>query len=311
MIKVCWISPYIKTPELFLQTIIKMTPNRKGVWKDLQAVSDPLKADFVLVMDWTDIKIPLDRTIFFGEHPSCLKNYRAYTDMLNSALLCLPLNKFLNPGEWWIDYDYDYLSALKPPVKTKKSVCCFTAKTSSVYPRMYGDRLKFMEKMVQNYKDIDIFGRPEANFRANPILNPVYKGVMGNPNPNGLLGEHMSGKESLINYRYTLEFDNGPTKNYFSERFYDSMLLWCMPIYWGSSNVHEFLPENSFRYVDIENYSMQEVTKIINILESDYREQNMEALTIARDMLLNKHQMWAYMHEIIHNLDIYIKKWKN
>jgi len=297
------------SPEDFLNSILKMTPGRRGIWKDIQAITDPDKADFIFVMDRWEKPIPLDRTIFFAEHPKCLQCYTDYKGMKGKALLALPLDRFLNPGEWWIDHDYDYLSKLENPIKSKKAMCCFTAKVSPYYPKMYSDRLRFVEQLVGKTKEVDIYGRPEHNFLRNPILSPIYKGVMGKVHPNGMKGEHQSGKEGLIDYKYSFEFDNGPSVNYFSERFYDSMLMWAMPIYYGSSNVHEHLPANSFRYVDLDNYDESESDKAITIINSTFREDHIQELTEARDLLLNKYQMWAYMYDVIHNLDAYRKKW--
>jgi Glycosyltransferase family 10 (fucosyltransferase) C-term len=301
--KVCWISQYMATPGEFLKSIIKMTPGRSGKWKDMEAITDPFKADFVFVLDGSPFPIPLERSIFFGEHPKCLPAFTTFEQYKGKALAVVPLDKYLNPGEWWLDYDYDFLSNLKPITKAKNSICVFTAKRNAW--KMYSDRVKFMCNLLPKYNKIDVYGRPKSNFLANPILKQYYKGELGKSNPIGTLGEHQPGKEILINYRYTIEFDNGPTLNYFSERFYDALLMWCMPLYWGSKNVHEFLPENSFRYVDIENYSPDEITKTISILESDFREQHLEDMKIARDLLLNSYQLWPYMYNVINNLESY------
>lgn len=305
--KVCWVSHHMKTPEIFLESILKMTPGRTGRWKDMIAVTDPFKADFVFVMDGVgNTLVPMERTIFFGEHPKCLPAFRTFENEKRIALAVLPLDKYMNPGEWWLDYDYDFLSALKKPLtKSKGSICIFTAKSPEI--KMYGDRIKFMSKLLPQKSDIDVFGRPAENFINNPSLSPYYKGELGVSNPNGQLGEHQTGKERIQSYRYTIEFDNGPTMNYFSERFYDSMLLWCMPLYWGSKNVHTFLPENSFRYIDIEDYSDDEIKRTVGILNSDFREQHLEDLAIAREKLLNEYQMWPYMYNVIHNLDKFKK----
>jgi hypothetical protein len=315
--KVCWLSWHMHTPQMFLDSIIKMTPGKSGKWKDMEAVTDPHKADFVFVMDGYNTPLPLERTIFFAEHPDCLTSFKSYEDKKGKALLCLPLNKFPNPGEWWLDYDYDYLSTLKSPNKTKQAICCFTAhshKAVSKYPNMYTDRVKFMEKALleSDFAKIDLYGRPAQNFTANAILNRFYRGVLGVSKPDGGKGEHQHGKEILSEYRYSFEFDVGLTSNYWSERIYDSILLWCYPLYWGSRNLHEYLPKDSFAYVNIEAEGTEleaEVQKAMYILRSDTRERNLKAIEEARDLMLNRYQMWAYMHDVVHNIDKYKKEW--
>lgn len=290
MIKVCFISWHFQNPEVFLQNIIKMTPGKSGIWKDMQAVIDPKKADFCAVFDGTNVSIPMERSLFFGEHPACLRSYREWEEI--NALKKFPLKKYLNPGEWWLDYDYDYLSSLKNPAKTKDLICIFTAQD---HTPIYAKRKNFVKCFCEVYPAIHLYGRPEANFKSDAILKKYYRGVLGVVNPKNVLGDHQVGKELLIDYKYSLEFDVGPTINYISERFYDAMLLWTMPFYFGSSNVHEYLPSESFHYIDMD----ADVQAVIEVMQGNYYEKNLEALAAARDLLLNKYQIWPYVYNAI------------
>ena len=120
--------------------------------------------------------------------------------------------------------------------------------------RMYAKRVKYMEEVVKQGIKLDLYGRPSERFEENETLMKVYKGQLGIKNFNALKGEHFLGKETVGEYHYSLEFDVGPTRNYISERFYDAMLLWTKPIYFGSRNVHDILPEGSFEYIDIHKF---------------------------------------------------------
>jgi len=290
MIKVCFVSWHFKDTATFLKNIIKMTPQKSGKWKDMVAVTNPDEADFCAVFDGTNIKVPFDRTLFFGEHPDCLQSYREWEDI--ECLGKFPLKQYLNPGEWWLEYDYDYLMNLKPPQKHKNLLCVFTAHTHTA---MYVKRKNFVANFCEQYSDIDLFGRPSANFTNDVVLKKYYKGVLGKTNPENVTGDHQLGKEILVDYKYSLEFDVGPTQNYISERFYDAMLLWCMPFYFGSNNVDKYLPKKSFRYIDMEKGADQ-ITKAI---KNNYYEQNIDEIAKARDLLLNKYQIWPYVHDVI------------
>jgi hypothetical protein len=300
--KVCFISHHYKSPEVFLNTILKMTPGRKGIWKDMEAVLDPQQADFVAVFDGiTDnrgvnvgLKVPLDRTLFFGEHPDCSPAYNEWTN--TPALAKYPLKRFLNPGEWWLDYDYDYLMALDKPQKTKKLICVFTGHT---HRPMYVKRKEWVKGFCQYYKELDLYGRPVSNFTSDPVLKKYHKGHLGVLEPIGVLGQHTTGKEGLIDYKYSLEFDVGPTIHYISERFYDAMLLWTMPFYFGSTNVHEYLPADSFRYIDTDK---PDYKFVVDTMDSGYYDTHIDSLAIARDMLLNKYQIWPYVYDKIQEL---------
>lgn len=304
--KVCFLSWHYESPELFLETLIKMTPNCSGKWKDMVAVTDANQADFCLVMDGYSEKFPRERALYFGQHPNVpggfSPSFRTFED--TKCLKAYPLSKHLNPGEWWISHTYDELSALKPTEKLKKLACAMTYQHTNA---MYKQRWEFMREFVNHMEsavELDLYGRPQENFESDEILKPVYKGVLGKNNPDGTKGEHLIGKEVIGDYRYSLEFDVGPTENYFSERFYDALFLWTMPIYFGSNNVHDFIPENAFRYVNIsdpETY-LQEIEKVSDIINSDFREQNLDAIAEARDLLLNKYQTWPYVYNKIKEL---------
>jgi hypothetical protein len=302
MIKVCIISGHFTTTEVYLSTIVKMTPGRSGQWNDMKAVLNPDDADFCIVIDHLPPSVrnvPPERTIYVGEHPDCLPAFTRWEH--EKALLKLPLDNYLNPGEWWISYDYDELIHLNPCEKNKDMFCCFTAKTGM---EMYLKRLRFMESLCPAYPQLDLYGRPKENFDANAILRNYHKGILGNKTWHGGSGEHICGKDVIRNYRYSLEFDNGPTTNYFSERFYDALLLWTFPIYWGSSNVHSFIPENAFGYVDLDNIQ-PEVHRVIALVNSDFREQHIEDIRQARELLLNHYQLWPYIYDIVTHADEY------
>lgn len=292
-IKVCFCSWHYQTNQLFLDTLVKMTPNRSGKWHNMVAVTNPQEADFVFVFDGYSGELPKNRTVYLGQHPNCLKSFRKWED--KEVLLKLPLDQYLNPGEWWISHDYDTLTNMHPPFKTKGTACIMTYQTHN---DMYAQRPKFIGELAK-YCTFDLYGRPEEKFKADSNLVQHYKGSLGKNVPNGMLGEHLIGKEILIDYTYTIEIDVGPTINYFSERFYDSMLLWCMPVYFGSDNIHQWLPPEAFHYFDIED--LNDVHKIKDIINSDSWAQNLHKISHARDLLLNKYQLWAYCYNIVTN----------
>ena len=220
------------------------------------------------------------------------------------------MSHFLNPGEIWIDYTYDELKALQPPQKKYDATCIVTYQT---HRKTYTDRIRFLQHFMPKFPDCHLFGRLSKFFKEDSILKNYYKGPLGNDHFNGFIGEHLSGKNILLDYRYAIDFDQGPTENYICERFLDSMLLWAMPIYYGSTNVEKYFPENSFRYVDISSEDPkvieQEVKKVIDIVNSDFREKHIADIAKARELILDKYQAFAMVHDIINNLDYYVKEW--
>jgi len=319
MSKVCFLSWHFATPQIFLNYLIKMTPGQSGKWKDMEAITDPSKADYCVIFDGYKGPFPHDRAIYVGQHPHVegfSPSFRRFQDKM--ALARITLDKYLNPGEWWIDYTYDELIALEPPKKTKDLICISTYQTHN---KMYARRLWFIEQFLTYIKNtvgepkvnVDIYGRPEEKFNASPIFKNFYRGSLGENNPDGYQNKHTIGKNILINYSHSLEFDVGPTKNYLSERFYDAILLWCFPLYFGSKNVEQFLPPSVFQYIDIYKVNIDEQFEmILNVIEYDPLEgvsstgkNILEEFRIARDKLLNEYQTWPYIYDVIHNLKKY------
>ena len=302
--KVMFVSWHFKTPELMLQVYSKMTPNCSGKWGNIEATLNPKEADFFIVIEGYKGQFDPKKALYFGQHSIVSPNFKDFKN--TKCLASFPLHKYLNPGEVWIDYTYDELIKLPPSIK-KHDLCCIT--TYQTHRQMYIDRIKFMMKFYKYSENCHLYGRPPEKFLKNKVLNPHYKSYLGRGDDTMSIGTYVSGKNILLDYRYSLEFDQGKTVNYVSERFYDSMLLWAMPIYFGSINVEEFYPGNSFRYVDISiQDSTLEVQKVMEIIKSNFREEHMEDIAIARELILNKYLTFPYVHNIINNLDKYIKK---
>ena len=105
----------------------------------------------------------------------------------------------------------------------------------------------------------------------------------------------------MFDYRYSIEFDVGPTTNYISERVYDALLLWTYPLYFGSNNVAKFLPKECFSYIDTSN--LESINLVNSVANSGRREDNLKAIEEARYLLLNKYHTFAYAHAVVNNID--------
>ena len=101
------------------------------------------------------------------------------------------------------------------------------------------------------------------------------------------------GKENVLaQHEYSIEIDVGLTKHYFSERVFDSLLMWCMPLYWGGTNLEDYLPAECFKYIDIYGDGR-------DLFDA---KRKISAIAEARDLLLNKYQLWPRVYEVIKQL---------
>ncbi len=279
MIKVCFMYPSWDNRQT-LEMYRKMTPNCSGVWDNIVGVTSKQDADYCVIIDYTHERIPEGKAIYVSAHPKMI-GFNGYYD-LSKYPLKLDAKDTFGFGEWWLKYDYDYLMDLTPPKKTK-DLCCIMSDTDGAHGRT--QRKKWLKEYAIN-NPVNIYGRIEG----------IGMGKLGSGEHYG--GNHCHGKEEVLEeHKYSIEVDVGLTRNYFSERLFDSLLMWCFPFYYGSTNLEDFLPANCFRYIDI--YS--DVSQINEWIESDIREFYMDDIAEARDLLLNKYQIWARIHEFINN----------
>lgn len=285
-----------QSPDKLLELFKTFTPNRSGIWGQLKGVDNYKDADYFGVIDYLpdNIRHQVDehKCVFLGAHPESMQAYRNMDHYKGLAMF--DCAKTFGFGEWWIKYDYDYLSALKPMQKTKELACIM----SNADPHPYHKKRRaYLERFCDNYgKQIDVYGR----IKPWGSIMDSYKGHCGVLQPGAKENDHMSGKESVYEtYKYALEFD-ATGKCYFSERIFDCLLLWCMPMYWGGQSLHEFIGARSFKYLDIK----EDGTDVITCVDSNLYEVAIPHITEARNLLLNHLQVWARIHTIIFGRNI-------
>lgn len=304
MVKICFFQSQIPHDRL-LETFKKMTPGRSGTWKDIAGISNPSVADFHVVIDETKFKVDPKKVIYIGGHPTSCTGYSNFEDR-GGYVAKLDLAQEPGFGEWWLKADYDELSKLQPLKKTKDLTCILSDTRVFDYHKR---RIQFMVEFCNKHPTrVDLYGRIRIQDGESSLHNS-YKGELGVPcTPFDYMNHYWYGKRRALEpYRYSLEFDMGRSpemgicENYFSERFFDSMLLWTMPIYYGGTNIKKYLPPDSFRYIDIfnPNHSPDYVMDIVN---SDFREKHISDIAEARNLLLNKWQLWPRLWSIIHKL---------
>jgi len=74
-------------------------------------------------------------------------------------------------------------------------------------------------------------------------------------------------KQLLDNYNFNLSFENTAAYNYMTEKIWDSIENYCLPIYFGEhTNAYELFPENSF--IDYSKFNnLEELFSYINSMK--------------------------------------------
>lgn len=142
-----------------------------------------------------------------------------------------------------------------------------TKKISVVSSNKWKHRVEFLKKIEGN-NDIHFFGK-----RYQPM---TYK-------DNGILP-----------YEYSVAIENSSMDNYFSEKINDCFLLWSKPIYWGCPNISEYFPEGSYELLDLSNPE-----QIKEYFDKPITEKDIELLSEARNLVLNKYNIWEVIYKII------------
>ncbi|MDR3646005.1 MAG: glycosyltransferase family 10 [Candidatus Babeliales bacterium] len=146
-----------------------------------------------------------------------------------------------------------------------KKLCTMIAfnKRSNYGNELYSERINVINFFENFNNNFDFYG---PGWNANVFKN--YKGTV------------TSKTECLKNYKFSFCFENTKDiKGYVTEKIFDCFRAGCVPIYWGASNITNYVPKNCFiaredfkNYYDLyqfmKNMSKEEYQKyIINIKE--------------------------------------------
>lgn len=118
-----------------------------------------------------------------------------------------------------------------PPFKEKKFCTLINGRLCSKHPlQLYGER----EKMIRFFEDkegeFDLYGRywEKRNFKN-------YRGTIGDK-----IGV-------LKNYKFSICYENTrDVRGYVTEKIFDCFAAGVVPVYWGASNITDYIPKECF-----------------------------------------------------------------
>ncbi|MFB6200960.1 MAG: glycosyltransferase family 10 domain-containing protein [Halorhabdus sp.] len=307
MKKVYFTSDY-KTADEFLEYIRPFSPDESCKWESITATLDRDEAEYLVALNQPDPGLDSDRLLLFCRETPW--NDRCDWEDID-ALRKYPLSDNYLIQVWWVDRSYDELKGISAGDLTKMADLSWITtdrgkidnpvwrlfrrtlirhgvkKHERKWPTVLNKggtdghvlRMQFLERLTDQYPDLlDLYGRGDFS-------GPYYRGELADK------------WDGLAPYRYSLALENYKGKNYFGEQLADALLAWCMPIYWGCTNLSEYLPENSYVWIDIEDDAAPE--RVREVVNSDLREQNLDAIAEARRRILDKYQVWPTVHRIV------------
>ena len=296
MIKLYFTNNWGENDKTFIKRLVTTSKNNSGKWNNIEYTNNINDSDYIISLGGIpNINADLKKILIFQREPDVLSVMPQYNN--NTFNYKRLHHMWTHPEHMQMNYD-DFFN-LK---YTKKTKLCSTVTSMRLHSPLAKQRVKFITNLCKKYPGIiDVFGEGWDN-----RLGKSYKGELKWHNLGGIKRQKTDNENAneskyngLKDYSYSLCFENSSYDNYFTEKITDCMLSWTIPIYFGCPNIDKYFPSESYYIVDIND--VDNIDKVIEIINKPITEKNIEALSKARDLILNKYNMWATIDEIITN----------
>lgn len=261
-----------QSPTAALKQLRKQTPQQNNIWKNIAGLNDT-SGDYIVILGNNDV----DSNVYLNEQKPVIY-IRTEPDKIQKYVDRYPsvwhqnyrdLNRY-NACLWLLTLCYDQLNNLKYTKKFKN--------TSLICSDKYTDRNTQIINAVEMY-DIDYIGN-----------------IFTISNTNNRVSFRQRDRV-FLDYNKSICIENSSQENYFTEKITDCMLGWCLPLYWGCPNIQDFFPEGSYRSIDISC-----VESLKEAIEKPVSLNEIKALAEARQLILNKYNIWSTVHSIINRI---------
>lgn len=306
----------LSSPEELYRSLLERTPGGSGAWGTTELTTDPAEADYTAIINQPPEEArsvpPEERLLFCREPP--LFGHCDWSDVAAAHRESPDTGQPLIQ-EWWVERSYDELTAIGPGdvPKTESLSWVVTDKGRIDHPLVNVSRRAMLKAGVLKHRSKPLeWLRPYVTDGHILRMDFLDSLVEQGPGPLDLYGRgefsgnHYHGEiedkwDALSAYRYSLAIENYKGPHYFSEKLVDPLLAWCLPIYWGCTNLDDYLPEDSYVRIDIED--PEAPSRVQEIVESDRRERNLDAIAEARRRILDEYQYLPRVHRAVQRLE--------
>jgi len=273
------IERYYKYPDLKRQT-----PDAGMRWKDFVFTEEAVaECDYLVILDYpkADFSIKVNPNNIISvclEPPNEVSKYRQYGNKKAAIIynqLDIKQNNVLSHGAlpWHIDKDYDFLSDLAvTDLRKEDKIVWITSDQKS--SKGHRERMIFLDKLKE-LPFVDLYGRG---------IKPI----------NDKWGAIKSAK-------FAIAYENFQNDYYWTEKIMDCYLSYTMPIYYGCHNIQDYFPKDSYIQLDPKDKHIDLFLK--EMVQSKKWEQSIDAITKARDLVLNEYQLFPFLSTIITQLE--------
>ena len=274
--------------------IIGMTPGGKGEWGNCRFVVEAEECDWWVVdeklRERERARVPRGHTILITAEPPSIKSYQpGYIRQFSTVVTChkgLNHPHVLNQQQalpWMVGRDfakmarpgysisYDDLKAMgKGSFLKEKELSVISSNKNFI--EGHRQRTAFAKALESHFQErIEVFGR---GFRD--------------------VGDKW---EAIAPYKYHVSLENSSHQDYWTEKLSDAYLGAALPLYYGCPNLEDYFSRGSFIPIDIRDIEGS-INTIEHAIETNAYERSLEDIMVARELVLDKYNLFAMLAEI-------------
>jgi hypothetical protein len=269
----------------------KMSMGNYG-WNNIRMIITDDEPDYYVVINMPPVNAKIDKskTIVFRMEPNMDKHPELWGEWAkpneNEFHKVFTHECEHNNIEWHINKTYTELKNMS--IDKDNSLCNIM---STVLSSKYKDpghikRIDFV-KFLDSKSDIDVhvFGDNKWSYK----------------NYRGDLPYHAKDL-SLLPYKYCFNVENHSIENYFTEKIVDGILSECLVFYHGCPNIRQFLPKDSFVWLELSNFD-SDYELIKNSIRENLWEKRLSSIKEAKKLILDTYQFFPRLEkELIRNI---------
>lgn len=300
----------------------QQTPHPFGTWGNIQMLARSPAPDFLLMYNFHDFpqppengtwwlkyqrqqiryqqqiaampaklrNVPRERTIFLWREPplteivhktiAFYQQAQPYCRYISGPDDYAPTPNYM-PAIWYHNNSFRDLNEMPTPEKVK---LCSWITSGISRTANHRQRLDFMQQLQENNINCDFYGRnlPTWVQSGGELSNKWY---------------------AMAPYYYNLAIENYAQNDwYVSEKLWDALLAWCLPIYYGGAAAERLLPPGSFlKLPSLDRKGLSYIQEVTATPDAWQAARN--AIAEARQIILHKLNLLNWLSEFIAQYD--------
>ncbi|WP_017315967.1 glycosyltransferase family 10 domain-containing protein [Mastigocladopsis repens] len=292
----------------------QQTPEQFGVWRNIQMQATAPKPDFLLMYQfdfpaapqqkswWKPFRkqsqkselninsllrgVPKEQVIYLLREPPLdevveisKQNYqqaKKYCGYVSGPDDFAPTPNYM-PAIWYHSNSFRELNEMRPPEKVAP---CSWITSGISRTANHRQRLQFLQALQTSEVKFDLYGR----------------GLPAGAKTSGELGNKWYG---MAPYYYNLAIENYAENNwYVSEKLWDALLAWCLPIYYGGPAADKLLPPGSFlRLPSLDEKGIAYIQEVTATPDAWYAAK--DAIAEARQIILHELNLMNWLSNFV------------